>query len=78
MESLVEENMTSGRENDIGGASYTGRGLSTDAVRDERVKEILEGLHLISDPPSGGYKILNIWRNAAGNLEYEYEDTPEP
>lgn len=33
---------------------------------------------LISNPPSGGYKILNIWRNADGNLEYEYEDVPIP
>lgn len=33
---------------------------------------------IVSDPPSGCHKILNIWRNALGNIEYEYEDVPIP
>ena len=30
-----------------------------------------------SFPPPGCYKILNIYRNADGNLEYEYEMEPQ-
>ena len=33
---------------------------------------------LQSKPPSGQHKICNIWRNAGGNPEYEWEDKPEP
>lgn len=33
---------------------------------------------MVSDPLSGEYKIYGVHRNAAGNLEYDYEDVAEP
>lgn len=45
-------------------------------------KYILVGTHterfVMSSPPAGCYKITNIWRDAAGNLKYEYENEPQP
>ena len=38
--------------------------------------EELENTIVISNPPSGCYKIVNIWRNQAGNIEYTWEDVP--
>ncbi len=32
---------------------------------------------MVSDPQSGEYKIYGIHRNAAGNMEYDYEDVAE-
>jgi len=34
--------------------------------------------YIVSTPPSGKYKITEIYRNESGNLEYEYENVPEP
>lgn len=33
---------------------------------------------ITSDPPSGKHRIYRIWRNEAGNLEYEYETEAAP
>lgn len=33
---------------------------------------------VVSEPVSGENKVRGIHRNAAGNLEYDYEDVPEP
>lgn len=33
---------------------------------------------MASDPQSGEHKIYGAHRNAAGNLEYDYEDQAEP
>jgi len=32
---------------------------------------------MVSDPQSGEYKIHGVHRNAAGNLEYDYDDVAE-
>ena len=32
---------------------------------------------LITEPLSGEFKVIGVHRNAAGNLEYEYDDVPE-
>ena len=32
---------------------------------------------VISKPESGEYKTIDVHRNAAGNLEYTYDDVPE-
>ena len=32
---------------------------------------------VITDPESGEYKTVDVHRNAAGNLEYTYDDVPE-
>jgi len=31
-----------------------------------------------SEPPVGKHRIYNIWRNEEGNVEYQWEDTPQP
>ena len=36
------------------------------------------GFGIVSNPPSGKYRIYNIWRNEAGNLEYECDAEPAP
>ncbi len=33
---------------------------------------------IASTPPSGSFKIYDLRENAAGNLEYEKDDTPAP
>ena len=32
---------------------------------------------LITKPESGQHKVIDVHRNAAGNLEYTYDDVPE-
>lgn len=32
---------------------------------------------VVTDPQTGEFKVIGVHRNAAGNLEYDYEDTPE-
>lgn len=58
-------------------------GIEADAKGDQTGAEIqtaIEGLTdadrkvMISDPQTGEYKIHGVHRNAAGNLEYDYDD----
>ena len=58
-------------------------GIEDNAKDDQSGSEIqtaIEGLTdatrtvMVSDPQSGEYKIHGVHRNAAGNLEYDYDD----
>lgn len=58
-------------------------GIEDSATADQTGAEIqtaIEGLSdsarniMISDPQTGEYKIHGVHRNAAGNLEYDYDD----
>lgn len=58
-------------------------GVEDNATADQTGSEIqtsIEGLAdadrtiMISDPQTGEYKIHGLHRNAAGNLEYDYDD----
>lgn len=62
-------------------------GIEENATTDQSGAEIqtaVEGLAdadrkiMVSDPLSGEHKIYGVHRNAAGNLEYDYEDQAEP
>lgn len=35
------------------------------------------GTVVFGTAPTGKHQVYRIWRNAQGNLEYEYEDVPE-
>ena len=61
-------------------------GVEDSATADQTGTEIqtaVEGLAdadrkiMVSDPQSGEYKVYGAHRNAAGNLEYDYEDQAE-
>lgn len=57
-------------------------GATADQTGDE-VRDLIVALSeanrkiLITDPQTGEFKILSIHRNAAGNMEYTYDDVPE-
>ena len=61
-------------------------GIEADAKDDQSGAEIRDAIAalsdierkiVISDPQTGEMKVIGIHRNAAGNLEYEYDDVPE-
>lgn len=42
----------------------------------EMASQIFKGAVLISNPPPGAFKIINIFRDAKGKICLEYDDTP--
>lgn len=61
-------------------------GIEDDATADQTGAEIRDAVValgdterkiLITEPLVGEYKVIGVHRNAAGNLEYDYDDVPE-
>lgn len=52
-------------------------------VKPEQVRDALLSLpdndrrFIVTDPEGGEHKVIAIRRNEEGNLEYDYEDSPE-
>ena len=44
----------------------------------EMVFFLLDNIDITSEPPSGSYRIFNLWRTPEGNIGCEFESIPEP
>ncbi len=42
----------------------------------EVASQTFKGLVLVSNPPPGAFKVVNIFVNSKGNVQLEYDDTP--
>jgi len=57
--------------------------LPTIGIKARQVRDLLlslpdnERMFIMSDPKPGQHRVISIRRNASGNPEYDFEQTPE-